>query len=86
MRGSYEVTRALRKVALDACFGCAAQLWDLRAKRSVHTLQETYQVTAVAFAEAGDQVYSGGIENVIKVTIFWSAARSLDCRTVIHKS
>ena len=35
---------------------CALQVWDLRAKRSVHTLTEQYQVTAVAFAEAGDQV------------------------------
>jgi hypothetical protein len=33
-----------------------AQVWDLRAKRSVQTLNEEYQVTAVAFAEAGDQV------------------------------
>ena len=44
-----------------------AQLWDLRAKRSAHTMSEDYQILAVAFAEAGDQVYTGGIENVIKV-------------------
>lgn len=44
-----------------------AQLWDLRAKRSAHTMAEDYQILAVAFAEAGDQIYTGGIENVIKV-------------------
>lgn len=43
------------------------QLWDLRAKRSAHTMSEDYQILAVAFAEAGDQIYTGGIENVIKV-------------------
>jgi phage-related protein len=44
-----------------------AQLWDLRVKRAVHTMSEEYQVLAVAFGEAGDQVYTGGIENTIKV-------------------
>ncbi len=43
------------------------QLWDLRAKRSAQTMTEDYQILAVAFAEAGDQIYTGGIENVIKV-------------------
>ena len=43
------------------------QLWDLRAKRSAHTMSEEYQILAVAFGEAGDQIYTGGIENVIKV-------------------
>lgn len=32
------------------------QVWDMRQKRSVKTFMEQYQVTAVAFAEAGDQV------------------------------
>ena len=68
----------------DAWPGCAAQLWDLRAKRSVHTLQETYQVTAVAFAEAGDQVYTGGIENVIKVTPAWGIPCSLSVPSLHH--
>lgn len=45
------------------------QLWDLRSKRSVHTLGEQYQVLAVAFGEEGDQVYTGGIENSLKVRL-----------------
>ena len=32
------------------------QVWDLRVKRSVQTFEGKYQVLAVAFAEAGDQV------------------------------
>ena len=31
-------------------------MWDLRVKRSVQTFEGKYQVLAVAFAEAGDQV------------------------------
>ena len=39
----------------------------MRVKRSVHTMEDRFQVTAVAFADAGDSVYSGGIDNAIKV-------------------
>ena len=65
------------------------QLWDLRAKRSAHTMAEDYQILAVAFAEAGDQVYTGGIENVIKVRatlrvhIIWRIA-SPPCSATSH--
>lgn len=43
------------------------QVWDQRAKRSVVTFKDKYQVTSVAFADAGDQVYSGGLDNCVKV-------------------
>lgn len=42
-------------------------------KRSIQTLTEHYQVTSVVFSDAGDQVYTGGIENVIKV---WDLRKS----------
>ncbi|KAG1666813.1 hypothetical protein FOA52_011654 [Chlamydomonas sp. UWO 241] len=43
------------------------KVWDHRWKRSVVTFADKFQVTAVAFADAGDQVYSGGLDNTIKV-------------------
>eukprot|EP00803_Ostreobium_quekettii_P009593 evm.model.scf_279.1 EVM.evm.TU.scf_279.1 scf_279:83-3694(+) len=46
---------------------CTSKVWDLRVKRSIQTLQENYQITAVAFSDAGDQVYTGGIENIVKI-------------------
>lgn len=46
---------------------CWLQVWDIRMKKSVHTMEDRYQVTAVAFSDAGDQVYSAGIDNSIKV-------------------
>lgn len=39
----------------------------MRSKRSVQTLPNKYPVTAVAFADAGDQVYAGGLDNNIHV-------------------
>jgi len=45
---------------------CTVRLWDLRAKRSVRKLSEPFQVTAVAFSAAGDQIFAGGIENVVR--------------------
>lgn len=55
----------------------------MRVKRSVRTMTDAYPVTAVAFADAGDQVYSGGLDNTIKVRgwggrgMAWCAPRPL---------
>lgn len=43
------------------------KVWDMRIKRSIKTFHDKFQVTAVAFADAGDQVYSGGLDNTVKV-------------------
>jgi Prp8 binding protein len=43
-----------------------AKLWDQRRKRSIHTLQEKYQVTSVCFSDQTDLVFTGGIDNVIR--------------------
>lgn len=42
------------------------RLWDLRTDRCVRKLPERFQITAVAMSEAGDQVFTGGIENVVR--------------------
>lgn len=44
-----------------------AKLWDLRERNSLQTFEDQYQICAVAFADAGDKVYTGGIDNVVKV-------------------
>lgn len=53
------------------------QVWDLRSKRSVATFTEKYQVLAVAWSEAGDAVYTGGIENVVRAWDLRRGAPSL---------
>ena len=43
------------------------KLWDLRVRRCVHSFTSRYPVTAVAFADAGDAVYAGGLDNEVHV-------------------
>lgn len=45
----------------------SVKLWDLRVRRAVQSYGEKrFAVTAVAFADAGDAVYAGGIDNVVR--------------------
>jgi Prp8 binding protein len=46
--------------------GCV-KLWDAREKNAVETFEDGYQVTAACFSDAGDMVFTGGINNEIKV-------------------
>lgn len=43
------------------------QIWDLRAKRSVQTLEDQFQILSVCISDAGDQVFSSSIDNTVKV-------------------
>lgn len=42
-------------------------IWDPRQKEAVDFMGTDFPVTAVAVAEAGNEIYSGGIDNDIKV-------------------
>jgi Prp8 binding protein len=42
-------------------------IWDPRTKNAVGWIETEFPVTAVALAEAGNELYSGGIDNDIKV-------------------
>lgn len=42
-------------------------MWDPRQKNAVDFLETSFPVTAVALAEAGSEIYSGGIDNDIHV-------------------
>lgn len=43
------------------------KVWDMRVKRSVQSVEDKYQMTSVAFSDAGDQVFTGGIDHNIQV-------------------
>lgn len=47
-------------------------IWDPRQKAAVDYLETEYPVTAVALAEAGHEIYSGGVDNGIRV---WDARK-----------
>lgn len=42
-------------------------IWDPRAKMAMDFIETAYPVTAVCLAEAGNELYSGGIDNDIRV-------------------
>lgn len=48
-------------------FSTKTQLYDLRQKRSAHTLTHTFPVLSVAFGIDGDVVYTAGVDNDIQV-------------------
>jgi len=47
----------------------ASQVWDTRQRAPVNTFQSTYQVTAVSFNDTAEQIFSGGIDNELKVGV-----------------
>ncbi|KAL8729651.1 MAG: hypothetical protein Q9166_004600 [cf. Caloplaca sp. 2 TL-2023] len=42
-------------------------IWDPRQKRSIDDIDTGFPVTSVALAEAGNELYSGGIDNDIRI-------------------
>lgn len=56
-----------QKIFVTGSDDSTVRLWDMRVKRCVQVLRDPLPVCAVAFADAGDQVYSGGLDNAVKV-------------------
>lgn len=52
----------------DGCIG----IWDPRQKAAMDFVETDFPITAVALAEQGHEIYSGGIDNDIKV---WDARK-----------
>lgn len=67
-------------------------LWDPRQKLAVDFLASDFPITAVALAEAGNELYSGGIDNDIKVwdirkkAVVYTMAGHTDTVTSLHVS
>ena len=52
-------------LAVSASDDCTARLWDARVRGEVGSFEDEYQITAVAYANDGHAVYTGGIDNCI---------------------
>jgi Prp8 binding protein len=62
-----DVSRRGEEVLVSASDDCCIGLWDSRQKAAIDFIETDFPVTAVALSEAGNEVYSGGIDNDIKV-------------------
>ena len=52
-------------LVVSASDDCTSRLWDTRVRGEVGCLEDKYQITAVAYANDGNAVYTGGIDNCI---------------------
>mmetsp|Transcript_19580 Transcript_19580/g.30672 ORF Transcript_19580/g.30672 Transcript_19580/m.30672 type:complete len:338 (-) Transcript_19580:138-1151(-) len=64
---SIAATRKGTSLAVSGSDDGMIMVWDQRVRNPIHTLTDRFQVTAVEFSEDGQKVYSGGLDNEIKV-------------------
>lgn len=62
-----DVSRRGEEVLISGSDDGFIGIWDPRTKQAVDFIDTGFPVTAVAMAEAGNEIYSGGIDNDIKV-------------------
>lgn len=63
-------------LAVSASDDCTARLWDTRVRGEVGCFEDEYQITAVAYGNDGNNVYTAGIDNCVNA---WDVRR-------MHKS
>nr|POE87060.1 u5 small nuclear ribonucleoprotein 40 kda protein [Quercus suber] len=44
-----------------------AKLWNMCQRGAIQTFPDKYQITAVGFSDASDKIFTGGIDNEVKV-------------------
>ncbi|KAL3767481.1 hypothetical protein ACHAW5_006210 [Stephanodiscus triporus] len=52
-------------LAVSASDDCTCRLWDTRVRGETGRFEDKYQLTSVAYANDGNTVYTGGIDNCI---------------------
>src|SRR5438270_712716 len=62
-----DVSRRGPEIILSGSDDGSIGVWDPRTKEAVDYIETSYPVTAVTISEVGNEIYTGGIENDIKV-------------------
>lgn len=62
-----DVSKRGEEILISASDDGYIGLWDPRQKAAIDYLETSFPVTAVTIAEAGNELFSGGIDNDIKV-------------------
>lgn len=62
-----DITKRGEDVLLSGSDDGSFALWDVRQKAAVDYVETDYPISAVAFSEAGNEIYTGGVTNSINV-------------------
>jgi Prp8 binding protein len=63
---SCSVARDTPQIFASGSDDCSVNIWDEREKYSICNLKHKYQLTSVCLSHDGFDVYTGGIDNVIR--------------------
>jgi Prp8 binding protein len=75
-----DVSRRGEEILISGSDDGTIGIWDPRTKNAADYIETDFPVTAVALSEAGNEIYSGGIDNDIKV---WDARKKAVLYTMI---
>ncbi|KAF2839468.1 putative U5 snRNP complex subunit [Patellaria atrata CBS 101060] len=62
-----DVSRRGEEMVVSGSDDCYIGIWDPRQKQAIDFIETDFPITAIALSEAGNELYSGGIDNDIKV-------------------
>jgi Prp8 binding protein len=62
-----DVSRRGEELLVSGSDDGSISIWDPRAKAAIDYIETEFPVTAIALAEAGNELYSGSIDNEVKV-------------------
>lgn len=62
-----DISRRGEELLVSGSDDSTIAIWDPRSKNAVDYIQTDFPVTAIAIAEAGNEIYTGGIDNDIRV-------------------
>lgn len=62
-----DISKRGEELLISGSDDCTIGIWDPRTKNAADYIKTEFPITAVAISEAGNEIYSGGIDNDIKV-------------------
>lgn len=64
---SMDISRRGEEILISGSDDSTIGIWDPRSKNAVNYIETEFPITAVAISQAGNEIYTGGIDNDIRV-------------------